>query len=217
MQKQFGIDLEFDHSTATVESLTNAVRDEVKRTYDQQKKEIGEHWPQMQKMILLQTLDMRWKDHLKIIDYLQDAVRLRFTAQQDPLVQYKTEGFAAFERMNEVIASEVIEKLIKVRILSPEEAEEANRFEMEWRRRQGQQQFNYQGSEASEGASFLNQAPGVNAATQSGSERNGAGYGATPAGMPSEAEFARDDMMNSEPKMNRAQRRAMERKKHKRA
>ncbi len=217
LQKQFGIDLEFDHSTATVESLTNAVRDEVKRTYDQQKKEIGEHWPQMQKMILLQTLDMRWKDHLKIIDYLQDAVRLRFTAQQDPLVQYKTEGFAAFERMNEVIASEVIEKLIKVRILSPEEAEEANRFEMEWRRRQGQQQFNYQGSEASEGASFLNQAPGVNAATQSGSERNGAGYGASPAGMPSEAEFARDDMMNSEPKMNRAQRRAMERKKHKRA
>ena len=214
LQKQFGIDLEFDHATATVESLTQSAKGAVKVTYDKQKAEIGEYWPQMQKMILLQTLDARWKDHLKIIDYLQDAVRLRFTAQQDPLVQYKTEGFAAFERMNEVISSEVIEKLLKVKIVSPDEAEEANRIEQEWRRRQAQQRLRYQGSEASESASFLHQTGGA----PTGVERQPTvgGGGRADAGMPSAPEFARDEMMNGGQKMNRAQRRMMENKKNKR-
>ncbi len=223
LQQQFGIDLEFDPATTTVESLTNSVKAGVKAAFDNQKAAIGEFWAQMQKMILLQTLDARWKDHLKIIDYLQDAVRLRFTAQQDPLVQYKSEGFAAFERMNEVISSEVIEKLLKVRIVTPEEAEEANRLEQEWRRRQAQQNLRYQGSEASESASFLHQAAG---AAPVGAERQaangssgynlapGAAQQRSPVGVPSPAEFARDDLGG--PKMNRAQRRMMEKKKNKR-
>jgi preprotein translocase subunit SecA len=217
LQQQFGVSLEINRATLTPETLTNLVRDAVKAQFDAQQKELGEFWPQMEKMILLQTIDARWKDHLKVIDYLQDAVRLRYTAQKDPLVEYKNEGFTAFERMNKTIASEVVEKILKVRIVSREEADQAA-AELEQRRHQ-QQKLNYQGSEASEAASLLRQGPQQQQAPQQQAPtaaRNVSGAPAEmdsmPAGFPSRTGGYQDESQ----KLNRQQRRQLEKKKNKR-
>ena len=159
-------------------------------------------------MVLLQTIDARWKDHLQIIDHLKEGINLRAYAQKDPLVEYKQEGFRAFETMNQVIASEVIEKILKVRLVSPEETEEALR---ERRERQRPQKLQYQGSEASEGMSALR----ASAEPQPQAGRAPAGLGqprgqsAPPPGFPS-----RQQMQDDGPKMNREQRRRLEKKKN---
>ncbi len=212
LQQQFGVTLQLDPTQLTAGSLTKAVSEAVKATYDKQKNELGEFWRQMQKMILLQTIDARWKDHLKVIDYLQDAVRLRYTAQKDPLVEYKKEGFTAFERMNQTIAAEVVEKIMKVKIVSRDEADAAIQ-EQEQRRHQ-QQKLKYQGSEASEGAGLVGgpmsaQKQPATAASLVGSDGGGNGL---PPGFPSR----NGQMPDDGPKMNRAQRRQFEKNKNKR-
>ncbi len=222
LQQQFGVTVQIEPSQMTVEGLTQAVKNAVKSHYDLQRETLGDFWRQMQKMILLQTIDARWKDHLKIIDYLQDAVRLRYTAQKDPLVEYKKEGFAAFERMNDTIASEVVEKIMKVRLVSRENADEAI-AEQEQRRRQ-QQKLNYQGSEASEAASVLKRAtPGPVANAPMGSAGGGGGLEGLPPGFPSRSGRqperqggSLDRSPDDGPKLNRQQRREIEKKKNKR-
>jgi preprotein translocase subunit SecA len=184
------------------------VREGVKDIYEKQKAEMGQFWSQVEKMVLLQTIDARWKDHLQVIDQLKEGINLRAYAQKDPLIEYKKEGFLAFERMNQLIATEVVEKLMKIKVVSREETEEV----MEERRRQQQELENrglrYQGSEASDSASALHQMPTAPLAQP---QPTGAGRGqvAAPPGFMS-GRGAPDEG----PKLNRAQRRAMEKKKN---
>ena len=76
-------------------------------------------------MILLQTIDTRWKEHLAMIDQLKEGINLRAYAQKDPLIEYKKESFKAFETMNHVIKSETIEKLLKIQVVAQDEARQA--------------------------------------------------------------------------------------------
>ena len=154
-------------------------------------------------MVMLQNIDARWKDHLQVIDHLKEGINLRAYAQKDPLVEYKKEGFRAFEQMNHMIASEVVEKLLKIQLVSQENTEEAMREQQERRR---QQQLKYQGSEASAEVSAL-QRP----MQMPGAQRQGQMQEAPPPGFPS-----RQALRDDGPKMNRAQRRKLEKKKNSR-
>lgn len=203
LQQQFGIDLHLSPNELNADRLNDLVAQSVKAEFERQKSEVGQFWQEIQKMVLLQTLDARWKDHLKVIDQLQDAVRLRFTAQKDPLVEYKKEGFLAFERMNHVVASESIEKLLKIKIVSETEAQQSIQAK---RNKSNIDQLNYQGSEASEKASFLRSSP-----TPTPVARNPQG-----PGLMGGSDLDLDDNYQDEgPKMNRAQRRKSEKKKKK--
>jgi preprotein translocase subunit SecA len=199
--QQFGISIEVDPATTTAAAVTAQVQEKVKEAFDKQKNEIGPLWERVQKMILLQTIDARWKDHLQIIDHLKEGINLRAYAQKDPLVEYKKEGFRAFEQMNHLVSSEVIEKVLKIRIVSQEETDEVLR---EQRERSAPQKLNYQGSEASENMSILRQQP------QARKPANApvGGDEAPPPGFPS-----RQMMQDDGPKLNRSQRRKMEKKK----
>jgi preprotein translocase subunit SecA len=203
LQQQFGIHLEGGADTLTAEALTAQVSTKVKDVFEGQKKSLGQFWEQMQRMVLLQTIDARWKDHLQIIDHLKEGINLRAFAQKDPLVEYKREGFRAFEQMNQLVASEVIEKIIKVRLVSPQDAEEAMREKAE---RQRQQKLQYQGSEASEGMSVLREPQGPRAPAVG---RVPSGQEAPPPGFPSRFGGAPDGGRQ----MNRADRRRLEKKK----
>ena len=200
LNQQFGLQLAVDGSVLNSEWLLKNVKEGVKEIFDRQAAELGPYWEQMQKMVLLQTIDARWKDHLQIIDHLKEGINLRAYAQKDPLVEYKKEGFSAFEHMNRVVASEVIEKILKVRLVSQEGAEEAIR---ERRAQQRPQRLNYQGSEASQAMSALNQplpAPAVRPPQRSEQADMGSGF------------QLRRDMPDDGPKLNRAQRRAQKKK-----
>ena len=56
-------------------------------------------WRQVEKSILLQTLDHHWKEHLSTLDALRQVIYLRAYAQKNPVNEYKQEAFGLFERM----------------------------------------------------------------------------------------------------------------------
>ncbi|PTX57786.1 protein translocase subunit secA [Litoreibacter ponti] len=75
----------------------------------------------IEKQVLLQTIDGKWRDHLLKLEHLRSVVGFRGYAQRDPLNEYKTESFQLFEGMLDSLRLDVTEKLSKVRPLSEEE------------------------------------------------------------------------------------------------
>jgi preprotein translocase subunit SecA len=194
----FGVELtETNSEKLTVDSITELVKLGVKARFDRQQSEIGEMFPRLAKTLLLQTIDQRWKEHLQFIDHLRDGINLRAYAQKDPLIEYKKEGFVAFQTMSEGIRAEAIEKILRVRIVAQEETEQRLRDQLE---RRSPQRLQYQGSEASDSASFL-KSP---AQSQQEQQRGQSGLPGFPNG-----DFSQDEG----PKLNRAQRRKLEKKK----
>jgi preprotein translocase subunit SecA len=78
----------------------------------------------LESVIYLGSIDQLWKDHLLNIDHLKEGVGLRGYAQKDPLVEYKKEGFALFQMMDEQVKTDVICKLFRVQVTREEQVEE---------------------------------------------------------------------------------------------
>jgi len=101
----------------------------------------------LERMLLLNTLDDRWKDHLLDVDHLRDGINLRGYAQKDPILDYQNESYRLFEAMFLQVKQEFLEKIHRIRMsagegsLSPEEDERQreaieNRIEEEQRMRE---------------------------------------------------------------------------------
>ena len=75
----------------------------------------------IEKQLLLQTIDGKWRDHLLTLEHLRSVVGFRGYAQRDPLNEYKTEAFQLFEGMLDSLRAEVTKKLSQIRPLTPEE------------------------------------------------------------------------------------------------
>lgn len=100
------------------EELTPAIRDIFHQTYEQREKQVGpEVMRQMEKFVLLSTIDRLWINHLDAIDDLREGIGLRGYAQRDPLVEYKAEAFTMFEKLVNSINSEVARKIFRVQIV----------------------------------------------------------------------------------------------------
>jgi preprotein translocase subunit SecA len=70
---------------------------------------------QIEKQLLLQTIDGKWREHLLTLEHLRAVVGFRGYAQRDPLNEYKTESFQLFESMLDSLRNEVTQKLAQVR------------------------------------------------------------------------------------------------------
>ena len=86
----------------------------------------------LMKVLLLQTIDLQWKDHLLSIDHLKEGIGLRGYGQVDPKGEYKREAFELFMAMMGRIRFEVINKLFRVQLAREEDVE---RMEAEQRKR----------------------------------------------------------------------------------
>ena len=75
----------------------------------------------IEKQLLLQTIDGKWREHLLTLEHLRSVVGFRSYAQRDPLNEYKTEAFSLFESMLNSLRQEVTQKLAMIRPISPEE------------------------------------------------------------------------------------------------
>ncbi|EEW24976.1 preprotein translocase subunit SecA [Rhodobacter ferrooxidans] len=75
----------------------------------------------IEKQVLLQTIDGKWRDHLLTLEHLRSVVGFRGYAQRDPLAEYKTEAFALFESMLDSLRQDVTQKLAQVRPISEAE------------------------------------------------------------------------------------------------
>ena len=83
--------------------------------YAEREKLIGEEGMRnLEKVVLLQTIDMLWMDHLDIMEHLADSVRLRAYGQRVPLVEYKNEGSRLFKELQAAIRSQVVNTIYKV-------------------------------------------------------------------------------------------------------
>tara|TARA_Y100001933_G_scaffold191927_1_gene191287 strand:+ start:1422 stop:4112 length:2691 start_codon:yes stop_codon:yes gene_type:complete len=75
----------------------------------------------IEKQILLQTIDAKWREHLLTLEHLRSVVGFRGYAQRDPLNEYKTEAFQLFETMLDSLRADVTQKLAQIRPMTEEE------------------------------------------------------------------------------------------------
>jgi preprotein translocase subunit SecA len=89
----------------------------VLKVYDQREQEFtGPVMRQIEKVVMLQTLDALWKDHLLAMDHLKEGIGLRGYGQKNPLVEYQKEGFTMFEAMIASMQQDVVEKVFSVQV-----------------------------------------------------------------------------------------------------
>jgi preprotein translocase subunit SecA len=88
--------------------------------------QIGEeNFVQFQRMVLLQTIDTHWREHLSALDYLRQGIHLRGYAQKQPKQEYKREAFELFAQLLDSVRNEVTRVLMTVQVQSREQLDEA--------------------------------------------------------------------------------------------
>jgi len=96
----FKIDTKELSKTKQRDKLIEGIKNDLIKEYNEKEELIGsEEMRNLERQILLQVVDMHWREHLKNMDYLRDAVGLRGYGQRDPLVEYKKVSFEEFEDM----------------------------------------------------------------------------------------------------------------------
>jgi preprotein translocase subunit SecA len=122
----------FDLSKLDVPALRRRVEREANEALDARIRQLGRrafHW--VARVLILQAIDSRWKDHLAVMDSLQSGIGMRAYAQTDPKIAYKKEGYEAFEAMIDAIQEEVSDLLLKVEVeLGTEVQEEQSGMEL---------------------------------------------------------------------------------------
>jgi len=117
---KFGTEISQINDTGK-ETLRNDLCFQVTRFYENKEKNIGiELERHMERMIFMQIIDAKWKDHLYAMDSLREGIGLRAYGQRDPLVEYKREAFDMFSQMMAAIDEEAIEMIFKLQPVKQE-------------------------------------------------------------------------------------------------
>ncbi len=85
----------------------------------------AEQFTQFERMVLLQSIDSHWRDHLSALDYLRQGIHLRGYAQKQPKQEYKREAFELFGQLLDSVKNEVTRILMTVKVQSNEQLEQA--------------------------------------------------------------------------------------------
>ena len=85
----------------------------------------SENFTQFERVVLLQTFDSNWRDHLSSLDYLRQGIHLRGYAQKQPKQEYKREAFELFRQLIDMVKNEVSKVLMTVQIQSPTQLDAA--------------------------------------------------------------------------------------------
>ncbi|MEV4846755.1 preprotein translocase subunit SecA [Micromonospora matsumotoense] len=113
--------------------LLARLKEDANAAYDRREESLGEEATrQLERMVLLQVIDRKWREHLYEMDYLQEGISLRAYAQRDPVIEYQREGFDMFATMMDGIKEETVGFLynLEVQVQEPEpEAEEVQLLE----------------------------------------------------------------------------------------
>lgn len=131
IHQSFNVELDFDGLSLNgmkSAELIDYIKDRVIRSYEEKENEIGsDTMRQIERYVMLQTLDYLWKDHLLSMDHLREGIGLRGYAQKDPLYEYKKEGYEMFSDMMNRFNQDVCEKLFRVRPVSDLDMERLER------------------------------------------------------------------------------------------
>jgi preprotein translocase subunit SecA len=127
MQALYGTDISDEELREEVEltheALTEEFTEDALESYEEREQSFGldatTEQPVMREIeryVILQVVDTRWREHLENMDYLREGVHLRAMAQKDPLVEYRAEGHAMFEDLGRLIREEVVLMLFHVEL-----------------------------------------------------------------------------------------------------
>ncbi len=114
-----------DLETLDDEDLSERLVEDAVSFYQEKERAIGsENMRELERWVLLRTLDAKWRDHLYEMDYLREGIGLRALAQKDPLVEYKSEGFSMFQEMMDGIQEDFARYLFHLEVVHEEQARE---------------------------------------------------------------------------------------------
>ena len=98
------------------ESIVSLITDIAKDRYAEKYKDIGDNRLMLEKQVMLQVLDVHWKEHLGEIDHLRNSIGLRAYAQKNPKNEFKKEAYSMFESMLDEIDSGTVRILFSLQI-----------------------------------------------------------------------------------------------------
>ena len=118
-----GLDLDVDAWAAEEGIANDEIRERIYQAADatmaKKVADVGsDAFRRVEKAVLLQTIDQRWRDHLQMLDHLRQAVGLRGYAQRDPLNEYKTEAFSLFESLLTRLREDVTRQLMHLQFVT---------------------------------------------------------------------------------------------------
>ena len=118
---------ELDPQTSSREQVTELLAEDALAAYDEREEEFGEELMRaLERHILLQIIDVRWKEHLSEMDYMREGIHLRGFAQIDPLVAYKNEGYIMFQALMDSLWEEYARMVFHVDVqIEPNQVDEA--------------------------------------------------------------------------------------------
>jgi len=118
-------------TTATVESLAactstdelyEVLMAEAIAYYEQREVDFGaETMREIERQVMLQIIDQRWREHLYEMDYLQEGINLRAMGQKDPLVEWQREGFEMFGHMMRAVAQDFVKYVMHAQIAAADQ------------------------------------------------------------------------------------------------
>ena len=113
------------------EKLRERIIEEVADAYDEKCARIGPDIRVIEKQVMLQVLDLLWKEHLSNMDHLRQGIGLRAYAQKNPKQEYKRESFQLFEAMINNMKQDTIRYLSRIEVRSHDDVEEMERRQLE--------------------------------------------------------------------------------------
>jgi preprotein translocase subunit SecA len=118
---------EVDRSESiTDEDIVERVVQAADQAFARKVEQVGaEQFTPFMRMVLLQSIDTHWREHLAALDYLRQGIHLRGYAQKNPKQEYKREAFELFAQLLDLVKLEVTRQLLTVRIQSQQQAVEA--------------------------------------------------------------------------------------------
>ncbi len=106
------------------EDLQDLVRDRALQHYEEREQAFTPPVMRyLEKVIMLQTMDSLWKDHLFAMDHLKEGIGLRGYGQKNPLQEYKKEAFSLFDDLSRRMQEDVVEKLYSVQVARQEDVQ----------------------------------------------------------------------------------------------
>ena len=110
-----------EREDASSQELTELLTERAHERYEAKEKKYGELMRELERVILLKTVDRYWMDHIDNMDELRKGIHLRSYAQKDPVVMYRIEGFEMFDRMIASIREDTARLMLTVEIRTQEE------------------------------------------------------------------------------------------------
>ncbi len=114
------------HDELSREEILDRFEDDAMEQYDKREAELGaELVRDLERWVLLQLVDVDWREHLLNMDYLREGIHLRALGQKDPLSEYRLEGHQMFDEMMDNVSREFVRYMYHVEMEAPPEPVEA--------------------------------------------------------------------------------------------